>query len=155
MLVFRIERQRHLEQVLSGQGAALSSSNRWNSKGVAVVYTAESRALALLELAVHLDIHEDLPSDRVMVTIQIPDDVAIASVDLTALPLGWDAKPPIASSQQIGDRFIAFAENAVLRVPSSIVPLEHNYLIHPNHPQAKTIKVVDVSPLRIDDRLRG
>lgn len=47
------------------------------------------------------------------------------------------------------------AEHAVLRVPSSIVPLEHNYLIHPNHPQAKTIEVVDVSPLRIDGRLRG
>ncbi len=155
MLVFRIERQRHLDAVLSGQGAALSSSNRWNSKGTAMVYTAESRALALLELAVLLDIHEDLPNDRVLVTIEIPDDCTIATIDIQTLPPEWDTKPPGAASQRIGDRFIALAEHPILRVPSSIVPLEHNYLIHPNHPQSKTIRVVDVSSLHIDGRLRG
>ena len=38
---------------LSGKGAGITGG-RWNEKGVAVVYAAESRSLACLETLVHL-----------------------------------------------------------------------------------------------------
>lgn len=41
------------------------------------MYTSESRALATLEVSVHLDFYEDLPTDRYYVEIEIPDDVDI------------------------------------------------------------------------------
>ncbi|WP_373522842.1 hypothetical protein [Aquiflexum sp.] len=43
---------------------------------------------------------------------------------------------------------------AVLKVPSSIVPPEFNYLINPNHTEAKMIKVVSVESLRFGQRFR-
>ena len=74
MLVFRVERERYLQTTLSGIGAS-TKGFRWNSINTQLVYTAESRALATLEVMVHLDLSEDLPSDRYYVTIEIPDEV--------------------------------------------------------------------------------
>ena len=49
MKIFRIEREKHLKDVLKGIGASLSNENRWNSIGTNLVYTAENRSLAILE----------------------------------------------------------------------------------------------------------
>ncbi|MPR36316.1 RES family NAD+ phosphorylase [Salmonirosea aquatica] len=152
MRVYRIEREKYLDATLKGIGAALTEGYRWNSLNTYLVYTAESRALAMLEVSVHLDLSEDLPTDRHYVEINIPDDVAILELRLEDLPENWDAKPPILETQFIGDDFVYENNAAVLKVPSSIVPPEFNYLINPNHPDAKKITVISKVPLRFDQR---
>ncbi|GJM62673.1 type II toxin-antitoxin system Res/ParT family toxin [Persicobacter diffluens] len=153
MLVFRIEREKYLPSVLEGIGAARSKGSRWNSFQTHMVYTAESRALAMLEVAVHLDLSQELPSDRCFVSIEIPEEVEILRLSREDLPPLWDAKPPSRESQSIGDAFIRSKAAAVLRVPSSIVPMEYNYLINPHHPDAAKIKVIQKERLVIDERL--
>lgn len=153
MFVYRIERLRYLETVLSGRGSAMSDGCRWNSLHTALVYTSASRALALLEVSVHLDIHEDLPDDRYIVTIEIPDHVAITHIPLTHLPRQWDTKPPVKQSQHVGDKFVASMETAVLQVPSCIVSQEYNYLINPLHRDAHYIRVVETAHLLFDSRI--
>lgn len=153
MLVFRVERERYLQTTLSGIGAS-TKGFRWNSINTQLVYTAESRALATLEVMVHLDLSEDLPSDRYYVTIEIPDEVTILEVNIEDLPAGWDSKPPITATQTIGDDFVLEREGAVLKVPSSIVPQEFNYLINPNHPDSKNIRVVSHALMHFDSRLK-
>lgn len=154
MKVFRIEREKYLNSTLSGQGASVSKGNRWNSLNTPMVYTAESRALATLEVWVHLDVSEDLPADRFLVEIDIPDDITIMEVKIDDLPDNWNAKPPIAATQIIGDDFVHQNEAAVMKVPSSIIPQESNYLINPAHPDAKRIKVVSKIPFALDKRLK-
>ena len=153
MLVYRIEREKYLRSTLSGNGAAMSKGFRWNSQYTRLVYTAESRALAMLEVAVHLDLNQDLPTDRFYVEIEIPDDMTILELNIKDLPPSWDSKPPGTITQNIGDEFVANLEAAVLKVPSSIVPEESNYLINPNHPDAKRIKVRKSMPMVFDGRL--
>ena len=74
MKVYRIEREKYLDTTLQGVGAALTEGYRWNSLNTYLVYTAESRALATLEVSVHLDFLEDLPKDRFYVEIEIPEE---------------------------------------------------------------------------------
>lgn len=155
MNVFRIERKKYLNQVLSGIGASLSDGFRWNSLHTRLVYTSESRALALLEIAVHLDLSADLPTDRYLVEIEIPDTILIQTVDRFLLPVGWDSYPPQEITRLIGDDFVLFQESAILRVPSCIVPDEYNYLINPLHPETAKISTVKSYHLRIDKRLGG
>lgn len=155
MKVFRIERERYLETTLMGVGASMSEGYRWNSLNTRIVYTAESRALATLEVSVHLDLSEDLPNDRHYVEIEIPDDILIQEVRLEDLPEDWNAKPPTLTTQTIGDDFVNYNETAILKVPSSIVPQEFNYLINPNHPDAKKIKVLTISRMFFDTRLKN
>lgn len=153
MRVFRIEREKYLASTLTGVGAALSEGFRWNSLNTYLVYTAESRALATLEIAVHLDLREDLPTDRFYVEIDIPDEIEILVLSTEDLPVNWHSKPPILETQYIGDDFVSQNNAAVLKVPSSIVPPEFNYLINPNHPDALKIKVIDTKKLTFDNRL--
>ncbi|RPI44881.1 MAG: RES domain-containing protein [Bacteroidetes bacterium] len=154
MKVYRIEREKYLDSVLKGTGAALKDGFRWNSINTRLVYTAESRALAMLEVSVHLDLNEDFPSDRYYVEIDIPGDTGILELPAVELPGGWDSKPPVKETQFIGDEFVRDKLAAVLRVPSSIVPKEFNYLINPDHPDAKKIKVTSKVPILFDQRLK-
>ncbi|MFN8344383.1 MAG: RES family NAD+ phosphorylase [Spirosomataceae bacterium] len=154
MKVYRVERTKYLETTLSGIGASLTKGYRWNSLYTQLVYTAESRALATLEVSVHLDLSEDLPTDRCYVEMEIPDDVTVLEVSLEDLPPEWDAKPPTLITQTIGDDFVFQKEAAVLKVPSSIVPQEFNYLINPHHPEAKRIRVINITPMNFDPRFQ-
>jgi RES domain-containing protein len=155
MRVFRIEREKYLSTALSGIGASRSEGFRWNSQNTFLVYTSESRALALLEVSVHLDLSHDLPTDRVILEIEIPDNILILELDQEDLPGNWDSKPPSQLTQFIGDDFVAGKESAVLRVPSAIVPAEYNYLINPQHADASGIKIVASMPLQFDSRLKS
>ncbi|WP_439484324.1 RES family NAD+ phosphorylase [Cyclobacterium plantarum] len=154
MRVYRIEREKYLKSTLKGRGAALTDGFRWNSRNTYLVYTSASRALAILEVSVHLDLSEDLPSDRFYVEIDIPDEVKILELKKEDLPDDWDAKPPILETQFIGDDFVKDNEAAVMKVPSCVVPLEFNYLINPNHLDSKWITVVSKNQLTFDKRIQ-
>jgi RES domain-containing protein len=154
MIVYRIEREKYLKTTLSGIGASMTKGYRWNSFNTKLVYTAESRALATLEVSVHLDLSEDLPSDRYYVEIEIPDDITILEVNIKDLPDDWDSKPPTITTQTIGDDFVLENESAVLKVPSSIVPQEYNYLINPNHPDLTKIRVISETLMTFDSRFK-
>jgi RES domain-containing protein len=153
MRVFRVEREKYLDNTLKGIGAALTEGYRWNSLNTYLVYSAESRALAILEVSVHLDLGEDLPSDRFLVEIDIPDDIEILELELDDLPDNWDSKPPILETQFIGDDFVK-DDSAILKVPSCIVPQEFNYLINPNHPDSSRINVISKTPIKFDSRFK-
>jgi RES domain-containing protein len=154
MKVYRIEREKYLQSTLSGIGAALSRGFRWNSQNTRLVYTAESRALALLEIFVHLDLNEDLPNDRYFVEIEIPEDVLILELDKKDLPAYWNTSPPLVQTQYIGDSFVFQNEAAVLKVPSAVVADEYNYLINPLHADCQKIKIIEAKPFQFDKRLR-
>uniref|UniRef100_UPI004049DBD3 RES family NAD+ phosphorylase n=1 Tax=Flavobacterium sp. TaxID=239 RepID=UPI004049DBD3 len=154
MKVYRIEREKYLETTLQGVGAAFTEGFRWNSLNTYLVYTAESRALATLEVYVHLDFSEDLPTDRFYVEIEIPDDITILELSIDQLPENWDSKPPILETQFIGDDFVSQNNAAVLKVPSAIVSPDYNYLINPNHKDTVKIKVLSVQRLQFDSRLK-
>ena len=154
MRVFRIERKKYLKTTLEGIGAAKTEGFRWNSLNTYLVYTSESRALAILEVSIHLDLTEDLPSDRHIVEIDIPDDLEVLELQMKDLPRNWDAKPPILETQYIGDDFVNEKLAPVLKVPSCIVQQEHNYLINPNHPDAKRITVASTQLFSFDKRFQ-
>lgn len=153
MKVYRIERERHLKESLSGKGAQLSNRNRWNSLGTPIVYTSEHRSLAYLELAVHLDLTNGLPEDRYLLEVEIPDKLTFQYLNDEQLPEKWDSKPPSEITQRVGDQFAMEVTAAVLIVPSAIVPGEYNFLLNPAHSDFKKITVIGSVPVKFDGRL--
>ncbi len=155
MRVFRIEKRKYLDQTLSGLGAAMAERNRWNSRNTPLVYSAQARSLALIELLVHLDLRNGPPKELYYVEIDIPDELRIAQVEASALPQNWTCHPPGFRTQKRGDQFAKEQQAPVLRVPSSLVPREFNYLINPIHKDMANISVVSAEPLTLDGRLTG
>lgn len=138
---------------LTGTGARLSGG-RWNRKGTPLVYAASSRALACLETVVHLDVL-DLPLNRYLVEIEVPDALHAAAVRFDARAnVGWDALPEGKVSLDAGARWVRGGASAVMIVPSVIVPEEDNVLINPLHPQAGAVRARKVRRWDYDARLR-
>jgi RES domain-containing protein len=139
---------------LSGTGAAVTGG-RWNEKGLAVVYAAESRALACLETLVHLGA-SGLPFNRYLVEISVPDSVwsAARRETPTSLPVGWDAEPAGRVSIGFGTAWLRSLRSAVLVVPSAIVAEECCVLVNPAHPDSAGISAVKARRWLYDPRLR-
>lgn len=121
---------------------------RWNSPGRAAVYLAESRAMAILETLVHLDLDEHT----------IPPDYVILTVDLSMLDAGWleggPAIPPSdAECRAIGDAFLGARRVLGLRVPSVIVPHASNFVLNPAHPLMDQVTIQSIDPFAFDRRL--
>ena|SRR5690606_5934819 len=150
MRVFRLSRKIYAND-LSGRGAAIFG-NRWNSKGVEMVYSAQGRALAMAEVLVHLSL-EDLPEDYMMVALDIPSSIKIEEIFLKNLDTDWNIHPPTSQTQKIGDKFIDDKKFCVLKVPSAVVKGDFNFLINPNHPEIKKIKIIEVVEFPFDKRI--
>ena len=152
MRAWRIVHARHAADALGGEGARLFGG-RWNNKGRRLVYCAESLALAALEVLVHADA-EDLPADMVQIAVEIPDRVPVRALERAELPAGWSAASGPDALKRLGDAWIEAAREAVLLVPSAVVPEERLVLINPDHPAAAKIEAGPPQPFRFDPRLR-
>ena len=150
MHVFRIANQMHIHD-LSGEGARIYGG-RWNRKGTNVLYTAESRSLAMLEFLVHLP-QTIVPKNFLIAKISIPDNLNVKQVDIKNLPDGWSNYPAPLALSQIGEQWIRDNQTLLLKVPSSIVKNEWNILINPKHKQFNKIKLIDTEPVLFDSRL--
>jgi len=150
MRVFRLSKRKYSKE-LNGKGAA-KSGNRWNSKGTEIIYTAESPALAMAEVAVHLTL-ATLPSDYVMIEIEIPDNIIIKEIILKELDEDWNNHPPNINTQKIGDEFIDSIKECLLKVPSAVVQGDSNYLINPYHTDFKKIKIIEITDFPFDKRI--
>ena len=152
MQVYRLVRKKYANP-LSGEGAS-RSGNRWNSKGIALIYCADSRALAMAEVAVHLSLGL-LPKDYEMVELEIPSRVRIRTLALEILPEGWNSFPLLLQTEQLGDEFVVAAESCVLQVPSAVVPGDFNYLLNPAHPDFEGIQIKSRVDFPFDPRFFG
>jgi RES domain-containing protein len=148
MLLYRITRNTYTND-LSGTGARLYGG-RWNNIGRAMVYTASSRSLAMLEALVHLPT-AIIPDDFCLITIEAPEDIFVA--DTRLFPPNWNAYPEPEILKRTGDFFLKQNQNLLMKVPSAIVKEEFNYLINPMHPKIAEVKILKTEPFTFDERL--
>ena len=118
-----------------------------------MVYTSATLSLAVMELLVHLD-DDDLARAYVAVPAEIPDTVAVKRVRVTDLPRRWRSYPAPGALAELGGRWAAAGESAVLAVPSAVIPHELNYLLNPRHQHFKRVRVGKPEPFAFDPRLR-
>jgi len=150
LTAWRIVEARYKNKAFSGDGARLFGG-RWNSKGLAVIYTAGSLALASIEMMVNL------PSPKLLEAfVRIPvyfDEELVESLPPDKYPRNWQHRPISPETKAIGDRWIKQLRSPVLRVPSVVVPEEFNYLINPAHTDFAKIEIGRPVVYHFDPRL--
>jgi len=137
---------------LSGEGG-LNASGRWHTEGRLVVYLADCPAGALLERIVHMtDMYDEayLPSFYQLLNISVPDELPIKPPNALAPP-DWRQDPKF--TRNLGDTWLASQETPLARMPSAIAPHTWNYLLNPEHPDAKRVVVAEVIKEKFDNRL--
>jgi RES domain-containing protein len=135
---------------LSGNGGRKAGA-RWHTAGSRIVYLAESPMAAIVETLVHLEVDsEETPDFYTLLKISVPDGLAIRSLDPSA---GSDWKRDLELTRRMGDAWLASLETPLARVPSVLAPQTWNYLLNPEHPDAKQVQVAEVIKERFDNRL--
>ncbi|MDO7873755.1 RES family NAD+ phosphorylase [Hymenobacter sp. ASUV-10] len=126
---------------------------RWNVRGQFVIYAAGSRALACLENVVHRS-GEGLSDLFKVVRIEFPDDLTKEELLLADLPADWQLSQNYARCQPIGAAWYARRDAAVLRVPSSVIAHEFNYIFNTQHPDFAKVRLAGREDFVFDPRIK-
>ena len=151
MLLYRIASPKYIED-LSGAGSK-QYGGRWNDKGVAMVYFAQSRAMAVMEVLVHIR-PEEIDRDFVLAVFEILDE-NVLTIDITELPKAWKEKSEVETLKEIGNKFIKDSKFLLMKVPSVIIEEDYNLIFNPNHPQAHKIRLVEKRIFKFDIRFKN
>ncbi len=152
MVVYRIAKTEYIED-LAGTGARLFGG-RWNHKGVGMIYTSETRALAILEYLVHVPLAM-VPADLSIASLEVPDQIAVRDISTADLPANWRTYPAPLELADLGTHWVLTNDSLLLRVPSAVVDHEYNILINPFYPDMKRVTIGRIENFRLDERLRG
>jgi RES domain-containing protein len=148
MLVYRIVLSKYADSLLASGRAA-----RWNSVDTKMIYTSASQSLCCLENIVHRS-KLGLAANFSLLVIEIPDNLEMDEVLLSSLPADWRDFSSLYYTQMLGTNWLRSLSTPVLKVPSSIITVEHNFLINPAHPNFSKIRLIDVLPFWFDDRIK-
>lgn len=152
MNVYRILKEPYWTDPLSVIGAE-RFPGRWNSIGLGILYTASSPALALLETIAHFpnDDVDRLPALRLF-PLRLPND-RFRYVDPSSLPDNWETPELVHIMQHFFDEWLQQPDVLTLAVPSAVLDVSYNFLIHPAHPDFSAIDIETPFFLRFDKRL--
>ena len=142
----------HAPKAMSGEGA-YRRGGRWNPPGTRVVYCADSRSLAVLEVLANVR-EADLLRDQAWVLI--PIELRERDIEKPVrVPESWRVTPYTGATQSFGAEWVQAQRSVALRVPSVVVPGEFNFLLNPAHPDFAQIHVGPPESFAFDTRIGG
>lgn len=151
MFLYRLANLKYKDFTLSGIGAE-KVGGRWNEVGTRAVYCSENISLALLEYYIHSENIASLPKKILVAKIEIPNDFAIKELD--KLPEKWDQYPYSSKTTSIFTHLAKSRDFFALKVPSSIVRMEYNYILNPLYKDFGKVAISEYFDLAIDPRLK-
>lgn len=150
MIVYRVAKKQYAED-LTGEGARLHGG-RWNHPMTPCLYASESRALAILEYSVNVQLVL-MPLVIMLVSIEIPTE-HLMTIRRDRMPRDWNAVPAPESTKNMGTLILNDSNVPVFGVPSSIVPEEWNYVINPRVLLPHLIRIADTREFAYDFRIK-
>lgn len=150
MLLYRISKQTYARDI-EGLGSKLYGG-RWNNIGIPCIYTSESRALAILEYAVNIELIM-VPKKLAITIYEAPEDTFFNSTT-NNLPSDWKDSPAPFSTKEYGSKLFLNISYLGLKLPSAIVQGEFNYLINPLSSKLTLLKIIGVEDFIFDQRIK-
>lgn len=147
-----IANEKYKDLTLSRIGAE-KVGGRWNKVGTRAVYCSENISLALLEYYVHSENIAYLPKEILVARIEFPDEFAIE--ELPSLPERWAQYPHSSKTTEIFTELAKDRNIFALRVPSTIVSLESNFILNPLYREFGKVEIIEFINLPIDERLKN
>lgn len=151
MVIYRVANLKYKEFTLSGIGAE-KVGGRWNEVGTRAVYCSENISLALLEYYVHSKNIATLPESIVVAKIEFPNEFIVQ--ELSELPERWNQYPYSSRTTKFFSELAKSRDFFGLKVPSTIVPLEYNFVLNPLFKNFGKVEIIEFLELPIDNRLK-
>jgi RES domain-containing protein len=84
--------------------------------------------------------------------LEWPDDLT-EFLPLRELPSNWRIHPLPMETREIGDRWVKERRSVVLALPSAVSPADMNFLLNPEHPNFKHVRISSPIDFEFDQRL--
>ncbi|HDZ14055.1 hypothetical protein LCGC14_0762890 [marine sediment metagenome] len=149
MKVYRITTAKYAKELI-----ASGAPNRWNEENQYVVYAAESRALAVLEMVAHRSA-KMRKDDFKILTIHLPEAKKfMEEIPEHGLPPNWRTVKAYDQLQRLGSQWYRTKSKLALRIPSVLVDGEYNYMVNTVHPDfTEHVRLESSEDFRWDPRL--
>lgn len=129
----------------------IKTSARWHNRGIPVVYMAESPALAMLEVLVHLELDVDeVPKSYQLLEVEYAQRAGVSRLSSKALSKDW--REDFELTRLIGDEWLTSGSSVLLKVPSALVPNSFNYLFNPRHTLSEKASILSAKKHPYDSR---
>ena len=149
MVIYNIRREKYSKSLI-----ASGVANRWNKDDEFLIYTASSIALSTLELVAHrgaINIVHQYKLLSIKITLEKGD---ITEIKLKDLPPNWKQVTCYPQLQELGSNWYQSNQSLLLKVPSALVPWEHNFLISTKHPDfQQRVSIHSTENFEWDNRL--
>ena len=149
MFLYRITHKKYSTRLF-----ASGIEGRWNSAGKKVIYCAESIALAFLENMVRRQGVGFNNLFKIMI-IKLPDVLGVSTIEAKSLDKAWRDFNDYTHCQPLGDKWFDECKTPLLKVPSAVLPENHNYIINTEHVDYKRIQLVQTTDLVPDERIEA
>lgn len=113
------------------------------------MYFGAGAAIVVLEKLAHLN-PDTLPSDLMLGLFEA--DVSVEDIWPDTSKRVRELED-VDATRAVGQQWLAGGRSCVLRVPSVVVPEEHNLVLNPQHPQAGGLALATERPFAFDGRL--
>ena len=70
------------------------------------------------------------------------------------MPGNWKAYPAPAAKKDFGSKLLLTAAEPIIKIPSSIITDEFNYLLNPLNPDSSQFKLLDIKDFIYDVRIK-
>ncbi|GAA4420228.1 RES family NAD+ phosphorylase [Nibrella viscosa] len=136
--LYRIIRDKYRQEPLSVVGSQLFGG-RWNPKGVGVLYATSTPELGLVETLAHAPAvrYEELPTYWVF-SLEVPDDIRYYKRE--EMPDYWQDDTYEQTQGWLHD-WLTVPDSLSVAVPSVLVPLSYNVILHPAHRLFEQIRI--------------
>ncbi len=150
MLVYHLGNTKYANS-LNGEGAKLHGG-RWNVIGTPCIYTAESRSLSVLEYAANVRLHE-MPQNLSITIFELPSK-SWKEISQASLPKNWQVIPAPEETKIFGTVLLN-QKGLAIKIPSSIIPAEFNFILNPLADNFNLLKIVSIEPFTMDRRIKN
>jgi RES domain-containing protein len=151
MMVYRVGKTKWARD-LKGEGSRLFGG-RWNHQLTPCIYSSESRALALLEYTVNINL-DDIPRSLSLTSYEISKNW-IGELSQEILPGNWKDSPAPSSTKNFGTSLLQDPSTFILKIPSSLIIEEFNFVINPLHAEISQVRILDIRDFVYDVRIKG
>lgn len=128
---------------------------RWHYAGKPILYCSTTPELALLEKMAHLpNVPIEQQEPLVLLTIDIPfeDKLFLKKYGASDLPVGWNNLTDQTISREFLRPWTERPDTLAVAVPSVIVPMSYNVLLHAYHPMGQQVRCLKIEPFPVDGR---
>ena len=113
------------------------------------MYFGGGAAIVVLEKLAHLN-PDTLPADLMLGLFEADASISDVWPDMSSRLRDLE---DVDAARDAGQEWLTSRRSCVLRVPSMVVPEEHNLVFNPQHTEAQRIALVTERPFTFDGRL--